>query len=547
MKGVSFTIDNNQSTLLATVDTLLLEEVPSVDSFEHYIDASEFRGFKIDKNAVLLILEQLQQAELEGTDTIIKQEIAHLPSAEISIAISEDQMSAKLTVTKGPNNSVPTIKEIQQLALSQGIKRGLSNKRINNLLSRLIDDKPDATLSEDVAFGLPPRNGKNSYIMPLVPNALDRVLAPQATEHGKVDMRNLGEVISVSASTPVAKRMPPSKGRLGKTITGRDVTPIEGEWKDIKLGENTQVSSSDPNIILSVLSGQPRFDNGVMSVDDTYTCKGVNVGTGNINYQGSVIVNGDVTESMEIVASGDITINGFVESAMVRAGGDIIITQGATGKMQDEDCRLVANGNIFVEHGQGLDVICAKDLNIGKQLAYSRIKCKGNINVGKGDNPSGNIFASNLNTYGTVRAGTVGAVSGSALSIDFSEGLLLLEKRHESLAELLRDLTKKNANHEIKVANLNHRVIPANLKQKLNSLNDYLAAERILLTWVKDAKLELENKIEQYEINARVIANKELFPGVTIKLNKAVFRAEREYQRVKILSHGRKWSVEPFK
>lgn len=546
MKGVSFTVDQSQTSLMATIDTLMLDEVPSIEMFEQYVDSSEFRGFKIDKDAILSIVEQLRQAELDASDTVIKQSIAHLPTADFSFEISSDEMSATLTLTKGLNNSVPTIKEIQLLAASQGIKRGLSKKRITNLLDKLIDEKPGATLSEDVAFGLPPRNGRNSYIMPLVPNALDRVLTPQATESGKVDMRNLGEIISVGEHMPVAKRMPPSKGRIGKTITGLDIEPIAGEWQDIKLGENTAISDSDLNVIVSIASGQPKFENGIMSVDDTYTCKGVNVGTGNINYQGSVIVNGDVTESMEIVATGDITINGFVESAMVRAGGDIIITQGATGKMQDEDCRLIANGNIFVQHGQGLDVICAKNLNVGKQLAYSRIKCKGNINIGKGDNPNGSIFASTVNTYGTIRAGTVGAVSGSALNIDFSEGLALLEKRHDSLSELLRDLTKNNANHEIKVANLNHRIIPANLKQKLNSLNDHLTAERILLNWVRDAKTELESKIEQYETNARIVANKELFPGVTIKLNKAVFRAEREYQRVKIVSHRRKWTVEPF-
>ena len=86
-----------------------------------------------------------------------------------------------------------------------------------------------------------------------------------------------------------------------------------------------------------------------MTVDDTFQTKGVNVGTGNINYEGAVLVNGDVTESMQVIAKGDVTINGFVESAVIRAGGDIIITEGAMGKMHEEDCQLIAKGSVFVQ------------------------------------------------------------------------------------------------------------------------------------------------------------------------------------------------------
>ncbi|MBN7827867.1 FapA family protein, partial [Bowmanella dokdonensis] len=139
----------------------------------------------------------------------------------------------------------------------------------------------------------------------------------------------------------------------------------------------------------------PKFNSGDMWVDETFICKGVNVGTGNINYDGAVIVNGDVTEKMIITASGDVTINGFVESAIIQAGGDIIITQGAMGKQAENDkneysTKLSAQGSIHVQHGQGLEISCNGNVTVGKQLAHSNIICRGSVIVGPIDNPNGN-------------------------------------------------------------------------------------------------------------------------------------------------------------
>src|SRR5690606_36649932 len=145
----------------------------------------------------------------------------------------------------------------------------------------------------------------------------------------RVDMRHLGDVICVKAGTPLLRRTPPSQGRTGFTVRGESLQPTPGEWLTLKPGSGSLISPDDENLLLAEIAGMPKFNNGDMWVDETFVCKGVNVGPGNSNYDGAVIVNGDVTEKMIITDSGDVTINGFVESAIIQAGGDIIITQGA--------------------------------------------------------------------------------------------------------------------------------------------------------------------------------------------------------------------------
>ena len=147
-------------------------------------------------------------------------------------------------------------------------------------------------------------------------------------------MRNLGAIICVQKGTELLRRMPPTEGRNGYTVGGDVINAKSGEWIKFRPGDGTVISDGDENLLLADISGMPKFKDQKMWVDDIFICKGVNVGTGNVDYDGSVLVNGDVTEKMLIHATGDVTVNGFVESATIHAGGDIIMPVRLNAKMQ---------------------------------------------------------------------------------------------------------------------------------------------------------------------------------------------------------------------
>ncbi len=81
------------------------------------------------------------------------------------------------------------------------------------------------------------------------------------------------------------------------------------------MGSGTVVSDSDANLLMSAISGMPKYRDQTMNIDDTFICSGVNVGSGHVNYEGAVLVNGDVTEKMQIKAAGDVTINASLPKA----------------------------------------------------------------------------------------------------------------------------------------------------------------------------------------------------------------------------------------
>ncbi|AEP29818.1 DUF342 domain-containing protein [Brumicola nitratireducens] len=546
MKGLTLTINKAAKQLIATIDPLLVDDFLQPEAIEAFIHESEYKQFFILNNAIASLCEQSNAAKKSKNSEELHQAVGEIRDASVTVTVSNDQMSVEMTIESPYSGSVPTYEELLALLRQKGVNRGISKKRIKNLLFQASEADSGIEFTGIVAIGLPAKDGKPSRLKSLFPNALDRILQPQEAGNNKVNMRNLGDILCVQAKIAVAKREPPGKGRAGYTVTDSPLSPIEGQWIPIKLGANTSISPQDENIILAEVSGQPKFENDIMNVDNTFQTKGVNVGTGNINYDGAVIVNGDVTESMEVIAKGDITINGFVESATIRAGGDIIITEGAMGKMNEEDCKLHAKGSVFVQHGQGLDIVANKNLNVRKQLAYSRVKCGGIVTIGEPDRPMGNLFASTIQCGSTLYAGTVGAVSGSSLIVDFSESVNTLNARYEAVLTSLKQLRENNFDHQIKLRELHAKHVPNGLLNQLNKIDAVFESEKHLLKWLETVEQDLRQAKIDFEKNARVVAHKELFPGVSIKMNKRHWRSEKEYLKSVVSLEEGKWQHTPL-
>ena len=453
-----------------------------------------------------------------------------------------------MTIIKGYGAATLTLDDLYRQAKNHKIVRGVSSKRLDALLQSYLAALAGESVSSIIAKGLPPKTGRSSKLQPLVQNALDRILRPQASQHGRVDMRNLGDIICVKVGTELLRRLPPSRGRAGYTVTGETITPKAGEWLKLRPGDGTAISEKDENILIAEISGMPKFKDQKMWVDDTYICKGVNVGTGNVNYDGAVLVNGDITEKMEVYATGDVTVNGFVESAIIHAGGDIIITEGAMGKVNDAGTEysttLRAKGSIHIQHGQGLDIKCDGGVTIGRQLAFSKVVCRKEMYVGPIDKPNGNLFACSIFSQNRVQAGTFGAVSGSNLTLDFSDGFNTLLARKDSLDELVRQIRQNCSRHEDRMKIIRSKFIPEDLQGKVNAAQELFENEHQLMQWLEQKALELAANKENYQQQIVVSANKRIYPGVVIKLNNRTWRAEREYGKANISFHGHQWQCD---
>jgi uncharacterized protein (DUF342 family) len=550
MQGITLKVDEKDIYLDLTIEPALIEIKLDVKTVLEIINKSEFKHFFIFEKNILEALKNYKTAAKNNSSTVVLERIGERRHTEAKCRIVEGDLSATMVITCGYAGKTPSLMTLKNTAKKAGIARGLGHKRLSLLLAKIKNAAPGEIFEEVIARGLPPRNGRSSKLKPLVQNALERILRPQSSGNTSVDMRDLGDIICVKEATELLRRMPPTKGRTGYTVTGVTLVAKPGEWIKFKNGEGTVVSPNDENLLLANISGMPKFKDQKMWVDDTFICKGVNVGSGNVKYDGAVLVNGDVTEKMSIEATGDVTINGFVESASIKAGGNIIITEGAMGKVNDSNTvystTLNARGSIHVQHGQGLDISCNGNVTIGRQLAYSRIVCRGEITVGPVDKPNGNLFACSIKSHSKINAGTLGAVSGSNLAIDFSDGFNSLLERKDTLDELLRQIKQNYARHKDRMNIIASKFVPEDMIKRVNEAKELFEDETQLLEWLEGKALEMKNAKQQYQQDIMLVATKRIYPGVVVKLNNRTWRAEREYDRAKISFHDHQWNYEPL-
>lgn len=550
MLGITLQVDDTDQYLDLHITPDLVQKKIDASGVHELIQKSEFKHFFIFDENIIDAINSYKSAAKNNISAVIEHRIGERRDTQVKCRILEDQLAAYITITSGYAGKLPSVKSLLKEVNLSGIKRGISKKRLTSLVKQCAQAQPGEVFEELIAKGLPPRAGKSSQLKPLVQNALERILQPQAVGSARVDMRNLGAIICTQKGSELLRRMPPTDGRNGYTVSGDVIKAKSGEWIQFRPGDGTVISDNDENLLLADISGMPKFKDQKMWVDDVFICKGVNVGTGNVNYDGSVLVNGDVTEKMEIYASGDVTVNGFVESATIHAGGDIIITEGAMGKVNDSateySTSLTSKGSVHVQHGQGLDIKCHGNVTVGRQLAYSRVDCRGKVSVGAIDKPNGNIFACTIKCQDKVTAGTLGAVSGSNLSVDFSEGFNTLLERKDTLDELLKQIKQNNTRHLERMSIINSKFIPQDMQGRVDEANQLFKNETQLLQWLESKAKEMHNSKEKYQTDIQLIANKRVYPGVVVKLNNRTWRADREYDRAKICFHGHQWHFEPL-
>ena len=171
-----------------------------------------------------------------------------------------------------------------------------------------------------VAQGTPPVCGKDAYIEFKFEQEARVQLPTDETE--KIDWRQLVQIPSVKEGTELALKHPAQPGKPGLSVTGQ-VIPAP-EPKDIKLRAGEGCELIEDMRVVARRNGRPAVINGRIEVLPVLVREhGVNLSTGNIRFDGDVVVRGNVDENMAVEAGGDINIIGNAHHATLKAWGQI--------------------------------------------------------------------------------------------------------------------------------------------------------------------------------------------------------------------------------
>jgi len=274
------------------------------------------------------------------------------------VYISRDEMSADLVLL--PPCRAGYLKTADELLAmireKWGVVYGLDENAVRKAVENTVYYK-----RIPIATGTPPEKGEDGRLVFLF--STDRSYAPKIMEDGSADFKNLNVFEGVKEGAVLVTAVLPGEGKEGHTVKGTSLPAHRGAEVRLPMGKNVNVSEDGLNLI-AARNGRVDYINGRVEISDVYRVPGdVDMGVGNIQFEGDVIVGGNVISGLTIEAAGMIEVRGYVEAATLIAGGDIILKNGMQGMDKGrlcaggnivarfmERCEIEAQGNIFSDY-----------------------------------------------------------------------------------------------------------------------------------------------------------------------------------------------------
>ncbi len=505
-------------------------------------------------NQLLLDYQALQQdikLNKVQAGVRLRRKIAERRDAELRVQIAADGMTAVAEIIAAWGGQPVSANEVVKTAQEQGVSFGFQKEAIVQLVGTASRAEPGSKVQHVIALGRPMQPGQNARFEPLIEGLQARTKQPMQISESRVDLRDFGVIPSVATDQPILRRHPPTKGVDGVTVRGDITLAPPGQQVEWQAGEGTVVSPANPDLLLACRDGMPRLQDAGAVVDEVYAVKKVDLSTGHVLFKGSVIINGDVTESMKVVAGGNIFVKGLVEGSLLEAGGDIqiggsIIGHQLAGADAVQYSTVVrAGGHVRCSLAQYVKVECGGDFQASKQINHCEVSAR-TVLAGSEDKLSGKIVGGRFYLDCGLKAGMLGSPSESNLLISLNRRVDPVVEQQQALknnvALVKQEMEQIRASLEqMKQLEKSEAV----LEQMKYLVDDFEAQKAIALALIEDIKLlELERQSRLTE--ALVLVKQQLFAGVEFRLGTEVLPVKREYGPSKILLKDNKLQVDPW-
>ncbi|MFN3428630.1 MAG: DUF342 domain-containing protein, partial [Candidatus Sericytochromatia bacterium] len=207
------------------------------------------------------------------------------PDVQVKVILKERANEAWIKIE--PAVAVPVAKVDEALA-EAGVSVGIDKDALLRV-SQYPSSEPVL-----VAKGVPAVAGEDAKIEYYFRGGSQKAGQPLEMSDGRVDFRELGYIENVTKGQVLATKTPPTLGLPGQNVPGEELPARNGKDVALRAGTNAMLSEDELSVI-ALIDGQPKQDGSRISVQPIIVVAGdVDFSTGNINFQGSVKINGNV-------------------------------------------------------------------------------------------------------------------------------------------------------------------------------------------------------------------------------------------------------------
>lgn len=395
----------------------------------------------------------------------------------------------------------------------------LSECRISKITYGYDDEVIDKFLKERhyctdyrIAKGTPVKEGTDAYITYFFNT--DNKIRPTLNEDGTVDFHNLNLVNHCKEGELLAELTPEVKGTPGKDIRGSEIRPRDVKRLQLAYGLNIQLSE-DRLRLTSKVNGHVSLTGGRVFVSDVMEVVNVDNSTGDIEYENTVVIQGNVNSGFSVKTKGDIEVRGTVEGAILEAGGNIILQRGINGMGKGF---LKAGGNIIAKFMENCTAVAGGYVETNSIL-HSKVTAGTDINV---MSKKGFITGGSVTALSTIRVKTLGSTMGADTSVTVGVNPEVLSRIGELNKEVAE--SEKNLKTMLPVLEAAKKRIAAGEKftpekvKQIQLLAQTIKHSQEVLAGSGEELQSLKSMMDEGQ-GAAVEVKGEVFPGVVINIS----------------------------
>lgn len=446
---------------------------------------------------------------------------------EILAMVSDQGMSASIILIPGEEGGKKLSREniFEILKDQYKIVFGVDVAELDRILREGIYNVPVV-----VARGKEPvrgADGKLTYHFTIE----DRENTYKVEEDGRINFRDRSKIESVKEGDVLVSRTMAAPGEPGMDVLGKPIPAQKGKEIALPSGKNVAYSEDRLNL-LAKISGHLDVINDKIFISPTYILHGdVDMKVGNIDFDGDVMITGNVGSEFVIKATGNITINGVVEAATIEAGGDVILKKGIQGA---DKGMIRARGSLYSLFIHRTDVEVERKV-VADIILHSKIKCEGEVEL---TDKNGLLLGGNISAGRMLVARTIGAESGVSTKIKLG----ISPRKRERLFKIGEELEQIRSGVERM-----DRALKSTVGQ-LTGLEIRMEVTKKMFA-LKKQQVELEQELRDLEIqiaeskDGSVHVLNKVYPGTRISIGACIYEVKSE--EVFVTYHVREGYISP--
>ena len=320
-----------------------------------------------------------------------------------TIVLDAKNLAARVVIPKGCDPHALSLQLLLSLARERGVElTPTAEKGLAAVVARFkLSPEP---VDQVFLQATPPINGEAGYIEWRPGFNPDSPGEPAHTtvSDEPVDYYAHQSFVRVRREDHVATIHEPTPGVDGRDVTGRTIPATPGKALTITI--ESSLSKLADGRVIGQLDGLLTYQGKKLRVDPVLEIQGtVDFSTGNIDFDGDVVIRRDIRDKFVVKATQNVTIEGLIDASHIHCGGNLSARRGVAGR---------GEGTLHVQGDAHVGYLDAVTGHVDGTLHFAKEMMHCTISVGADlVSDVGRIIGGRVTVAGNVRIAELGSES----------------------------------------------------------------------------------------------------------------------------------------